>query len=287
MKTSIYFVFCIFCFSVHFLFAQTKEDRKKIRIADISVQCGMIILPTFNATLNDFQKIAPKSTILQKDFSHFTNRNSIDAQTNNILSMIVGIERGKNTKKAIAKFRCGFQYFNVEYLKSRLYNTESKPCDTLISTQTGNIYIIDSVKTQYCSMRYTSEQVHLDLSYIYQTNPNARFSGYVGIGASMGMSFNAQTIISYHEKISKESINYMAYSNTISSTENYAAKGNRSFWGYIPLGVDMRIIKKKPIWNKIHLYYETRPFININSIPNYGIGKGVGFQQGIAIKIAI
>lgn len=49
------------------------------------------------------------------------------------------------------------------------------------------------------------------------------------------MSLNAQTIISYHEKISKESINYMAYSNTISFTENYTAKGNQNFLAYIPL----------------------------------------------------
>ncbi len=205
--------------------------------------------------------------------------------------MMMGIEFGKNTKKAKPELRVGFQYFNVQNLRTSFYATERKPCDTLISTQTGAMYFLDSVRTKNCSMAYSSEQLHLDISYIYRTNPSARFSGYIGIGTSLGVSLNAQTRVSYYEYASKESANNIAYFtynlNNNAFIETFSNKTNYNLLAYIPLGIEMRIIKKKPIWNQIHLFYEARPALNISSIPSYGVTKGVGFQQGLGIKVAI
>src|SRR5690606_33840629 len=134
------------------------------------------------------------------------------------------------------------------------------PYDTLTSSQTGQVVYIDSVYTQNYSMDYVSEQLRLDGSVIFRTNPEGRWSLYAGIGFTVGLSVNATTEI-YYSKYGRietrypngqtsHSYQYYYPGSYISKTETFRNKTNFSVSPYIPMGVDFRIGKKREFWKR-------------------------------------
>lgn len=269
---------------------------KKIRIHDVSIQGGSFSVPSTKAGLADFKMLFPESDLLNSDMTGFSQSGSFNIMNNSLFSVLIGLQfsnKQKTQYKTNPVFRLGISYFSGSMLHGGLFKTDNKPYDTLTSSQTGQVIYIDSVNNQHYSMNYISEQLRLDGSLIFRTNPLARWSFYAGIGLAAGVSVNAHTEV-YYSKYShtrnRYPNGYTSYAHFYSSsytskTETFRNKTNFVASTYIPMGVDFRIGKKGDLWKRVHLYYELRPSLNVLSIPELRTITDTSLHHALGLRI--
>jgi hypothetical protein len=269
------------------------KSPKKIKIQDAHVQLGFILQPNAPASLTDFKKLAPNSSLLNENFSNFNQRNTMGTDGNSVFSVMLGLnflDKEKQLYKSNMQLRLGFNFLGNQGLLNSYYSETRKPYDTLISQQTGQYSTLDSITYQFYGMNYNSKQLRLDGSLIFKTNTEARWGLYGGIGVTFGASINASTNITYSkytiaEKQFGTTPSYYNNSNDgIAKSEVYMQKNNIGGSVYLPLGVDFRMGKKKEFWKHTHLHYELRPGINFLSVPELRNYTNTCFQQGIGLR---
>jgi hypothetical protein len=277
---------------------QQPAKIKKINLYDLSVQIGSFSYPATNGALADFKALSPESVLLNNHVADFSQSGSFNLINNTLFSVLLGFQFSDKQKilyKANPVLRLGISYYSGTTLQGGLFKMNSKPYDTLTSSQTGQVVYIDSVYTQNYSMDYLSEQLRLDGSVIFRTNPEARWSLYAGIGFTVGLSVNANTEI-YYSKYGRTETRYpngnTSYSypyyypgSYISKTETFRNKTNFGVSTYIPMGVDFRIGKKGEFWKRTHLFYEVRPSLNFTAIPELRTSTHTSVQHGLGLRI--
>ena len=255
--------------------------KSKLKITNAYLFPGMAFQHDPIGTLDDFQKLAPKSSLLNQSFAGYTHSPSASFSGDVFLSAAIGItsfNTKKNTYNTSPEIRLGFVYYSQNGMSSDYYRMDRKRCDTLTSSATGQSYYYDSVTYKNYNMNYTTEQLRLDASVIYRTNPEARWSIFGGIGIELGGGINSVTSISYNETTTFESASSTSsaqnpYNSTdvgIHINEQYT---NKMGWGgavYIPFGIDFRVGKKKEFFKRMHLFAEFRPGINYSPIVESG-----------------
>lgn len=284
------------CFSA-FAQEQTLKPIKRVSVNDFYVLPGFMMQGISGGTVADFKKLAPQSTLLTNNFSDFNQSGGFGFSGNASLSMMLGIQFSNKEKTSYKKsplLRLGLSYFSGAGFSANLYKTTTKPYDTLSSQQTGQTVYKDSVINRNYYMNYTSQQVRLDASLIFRTNPEARWSLFAGVGITAGISINARTDISYYadsrtqERNSGNSSSNSYYNN---SSGNYKSESfvNTTNFGasvYVPMGLDFRLGKKNEFWKRMHLFYEARPGVNALIIPELTTLLNGSIQQGIGLRVS-
>lgn len=269
--------------------SQTEQPKviKRISVNDVYVQVGLLSEFNKNGTLSDFKTLAPQSTLLNNDFTTYTQSNGSVLTSNAGFSYMLGLQfrdREKTNYKSNPLLRLGVSYFGGTTLDGNLYKQERKHYDTLFSKQSGKEYYLDSVTTTNYSMSYRSQQIRFDGSLIFRTNPSARWSFYSGMGITIGASINAQTDVFYSKYTSGNGSSY-SFAGSSYKFETYRNKNNIGFSGYIPMGIDFRIGKKREFWKMTHLFYELRTGINMTSISELRTITNGGIQNGLGVKV--
>ena len=274
--------------TINILFGQDNGNPdKKFSINEYSFYSAANMSQNGSATLADFKTLAPQSILLNNDFSTYSAGKSFNSAHSNLFSMMVGF---KCQSKPNSSLRLGITYISGTSLGTSFNKETSSVYDTLTSSQTGQTYYLDSVTRKTYSMNYSYQQIRLDASYLFRTNPEERWSLYTGIGASFGLSFNNTTQIDYRSFSHGSSFTDQSGSNGSNNTkdtqtESFQNKSTYGFTAYVPMGVDFRIGKKREFWKKIHLFYEVRPALNFSNIPELRSMTNVSVQNGMGVKI--
>jgi hypothetical protein len=260
-------------------FGQGNPPKKisNIKVNELNVMMGWQVAKSDYASLNDFRMLAPQSQLLNNDFPGFSIRPPYTYRVSNYAySMMLGLQFANKEKtgyRPVPVLRIGFSYFNGQSLSNSMYKDDRYPYDTFTSSQTGQQIFIDSTSSEHYGMYYTYDQLRLDVSMKFRTNPKRRFSFYAGIGFTAGVVFNAQTTINYYKSsnITTQNHNYyipgtFAPSNSFSQSENFYNKTGFGYSAYFMLGVDFRL-GNKGIWKYTHLFYEMRYGIMNTDIP--------------------
>ncbi|MBX2971117.1 MAG: hypothetical protein KF803_17250 [Cyclobacteriaceae bacterium] len=275
---------------------QQPTKIKKIRIHDVSIQAGSFSYPGTKAGLADFKTLFPETVLLNNNVADFSQSSSFNLISNSLFSALLGFQlsdKQNSQYKPNPVLRFGISYFSGSMLQGGLFKMESKPYDTLTSSQTGQAIYIDSVYSQNYSMDYTSKQFRLDASLIFKTNPQARWSLYAGIGLTAGVSINAHTEV-YYSKYGytqsrypngRTSYVHFYQSSYTSKTETFRNKTNFAASTYLPMGIDFRIAKKGELWKRVHLYYELRPSVNMTSIAELRMITDTNLQHALGLRI--
>lgn len=271
-------------------------QAQSIRFSDVYISAGMNWSQP-SGSLSDFQKLAPNSAILNNDFSGFTSSDYYyysGHQAEGRASFLVGIDfKNKETGEfgGTPQLRVGLTYSSGVSLSYNLWNETRTTYDTLTSSRTGNKAYVDSIYSESYAMDYSTENLMLDVSLVFKTNPDARWSLYGGIGVAAGLSFNARTFVSEYQysSISNQGQYYDKYYNdNYDGNDEYESFRNENTFlltGYIPLGVDFRIGKKSEFWKRTHLFFELRPAINYSHIPELGNYVQGSLQHSFGIRI--
>lgn len=277
---------------------QAPVKIKRMAIHDFYVQPGMVLQGNANANLADFQKMAPQSSILKTDLSGYTKSGGFGFDADAMLTVLMGIQFSDKQRTAYKKnplLRLGISYLSGGIINGYFNQNMTKPYDTLTSSQNGQVLYRDSIINRSVSMNYRSQQIRLDASFIFRTNPEARWSLYAGIGLTAGVSLNASTNISYNSSntISNDNNNNNGgfFGNYYSGSSNYRTESYKNATNigasvYIPMGVDFRLGRKREFWKRTHLFYEARPSINMSSIPELGTMLNATVQQGIGLRVS-
>jgi hypothetical protein len=265
---------------------------QKIKITELHISNGTGFGGQMNGSIDDFKILAPNSSILAMDFSQYNPHGFPSYQTpgmnmSSSYSLQLGLQCAKMPK---VTYRVGITHVsNAGVLSAHGTYFQSFPYDTLTSSQTGEQTFIDSSNTKHYNMNHSNQQIRLDGAMIFRMFPEKRWSLHTGLGASIGMSYQSNTDISFWETSSMSSGNYYGdyYGNQNVERESYKNKNSIGASLYIPFGIDFGIGKKREFWMPFHLYVETRPSLNINSINGIGttFSPGMSSTAGLRIKI--
>ena len=267
--------------------SNAQEKTPRVRISEFHLQTGFQYYPAETSSLEDFRKLAPNSILLKEDLPSYNSFGYYNGR-GNFSSVQLGLTF-KNHPNAL--LRVGLSNMGVSGLQNSYSKQDYFPYDTLTSSATGEQTFIDSVSSQSYFMNHSSRQIRLDAALIFRTDASARWSLFAGIGASLGVNYNATTYISYYRNnyINNQNGNsyYNGYSNNGSEkTETFTTKNYLTTTAYIPMGVDFRIGKNQAFWKRLHLYYEIKPSISMTQIPALRTITTVNMTQALGLKVS-
>ncbi len=276
------------------LIAQDKV--KKIQTTSFSLMPFGSIGTGSISTIDDFRKLAPNSSLLPDELSGFNSSNyhvsSGSVGTAVLLSFKFRDKSGADYRPNPI-LRVGVSYNYNSSMNNSAYKEERFAYDTLVSVKTGERTAVDSISNTEYYMDYTSQFVRLDASVIYRTNPKARWNFYAGFGATFGASISSQTNINYYQSHSigpndDQSTLYISndsYHEGEYESETIKNKTSLAYSAYIPMGLDFRMANKNEFWQRVHLFYEMRPSLDMVSIPELNTHTTVAWQHGFGVKV--
>jgi len=275
----------------------TTKQIKAISACEVNLMFGWYTQAQQYGTIAEFQQLAPGSKILKSDFTGYNQTDMYWPSINGQFAANVGFRFGNKAKSAYKPnpiLRLGFSYLNVTGLSNALSKTEEFRSDTLVSVTNGSVYYIDSTNIRTLTMRHTSDQIRLDVSLVFRTNPKARWQLYGGVGLTAGLSLSSNTSIEYAVNNGTSDdpqagyyypFYYQYYEGFNYQNEFYRNNPDFGMSAYAPLGLDFRMGKKREFWKRVHLFYEARPGITFSNIAGLDFFGNVSIQQGFGIKV--
>lgn len=259
----------------------------QVSVTELYLQSGSHF-DNAKASLADFQKLAPQSTILAQDLSLYNNSPFFMPLPGSSQSLSVGL---KFAKLPNATLRVGLTHIGqTSALKIGGSYTENFVIDTLTSSQTGQQVFVDSTSVHSYFGNYSQEQLRLDASLIFRLKEEKRWSIYGGLGMNVGLSYNAHTTIRssvspyYTSQLSVIDQMLLSY-HADTKQEVFDNKGGIGLGVYAPLGIDFQVGKKRDFWKPFHLYTEFRPGININQIAGVGTTFSAGGYSNFGLRV--
>ncbi len=294
--TAISSLFLLMTASPGFAQVLQEENTNRIQISDFSFQLGFIAGDNIKGTLENFRDLAPESTMLYENFEGFSQRfRFLNFGPQSMFGILMGFEirdKSGNNYRSHPLLRIGAHYTSGSGGTYNLQRIDRTPYDTLTSSQTGQQTFIDSIYRQSYQMDYRFQQVSLDVSLLFRTNPASRWSAYSGIGFTGGVSIKAETEIHYGTSRDEESRNdqrdyYSFYDDADESRSEYHTNDSRLAMSvYVPVGVNFRLGKKKEFWQRLHAFVEMRPGVHFVNVPELGNFTSGYFQQGFGLRAA-
>lgn len=290
MKTNLSILVLVFiCLSLH-----AQDKVKLFSVQDVYMHVGSFTERLTYTSLNDFQKLAPNSQLLNADLSGYDENRYFNYSGRSNFSVLVGMhlrdKEGTGYRKN-TQIRIGFNYMDGDLLNKNYNKDESYPYDTLTSSQTNQVFYVDSTVNRSYSLAYYSEQLRLDASVIWQSNNEARWCFIMGLGFNAGFSFNGYTNISYEEIHRADFSNSYSYnqgyyfeSSNEQVSENFKNKGAGTFSLFMPLAIDFRLGKKNELLKHLHLYYELRPTFSYSGVSNLEYSYKKGFLVAFGLR---
>ncbi|MES2798696.1 MAG: hypothetical protein V4638_01650 [Bacteroidota bacterium] len=263
-------------------FAQ-ESGEKNITLSEAQVFFGAQISDYRSLNLVEMQKFAPSSSILARDFTGFSQSGYGYLNSSQLLAASLGLSF-KNLP--YMTLRLGLNYSDRNSFYGSLSKSETGRYDTLTSSATGQQYFQDTTRFSMAYFNHSSQIISFDASILFRTNPEKRWSIYGGVGYTAGIGFNSFSSIGYSEYTYGQNYGYGGESpNAVSINETFKNKSYFTHTIYLPMGVDFRIGKKREFWNRLHLFYEIKPSITFNHIPELGTSTHLGIGHGLGIRV--
>ena len=210
MKSKIYLSIAVSFLSIT-TFSQElpKEKSKKVTISEFHLQNGFLTNSMIRGSLNDFNALAPSSSLLKNDFSDFNESFEMGRMSNSYHAFYLGLRFNNQEKNNFLDnpvLRLGINYASSNSLSAHYSQEIRTPYDTLVSSQTGESFYVDSVHLKNYHMGQKMDQLRIDAALVFQTNQDLRFSFFAGIGISAGMSLKSEIEINYDQSNTIESL---------------------------------------------------------------------------------
>lgn len=298
-KTNMLFM-GIACLAITTSFCQTDDKpqneqvkKRKLKAVDAAIVPGMVFQMSPLGLFTDFQRLNPNSALLNGNMDGYTSSNGFIGNINPTFAANLGFSvanKARTEYRSNTQLRIGITFSEIN-MSNYLYKTERTRFDTITSSQTGQTAYSDSITHSSYNMNYKTQQLRIDVSLIYRTDPAARWSFFGGLGIEAGESIIAYTDISYSEYSTIESgINTSGSSggsNASFRSERMINKNGYGYSTYLPMGIDFRIGKKREFFKQLHVFYEARPFVGYTYIPELGGINTVGLKSCLGLRVTI
>ncbi|MDX5320153.1 MAG: hypothetical protein LPK45_03675, partial [Bacteroidota bacterium] len=243
-------------------FAQTNAPK----VGDIQWSIGPQF-STANETgdIESYRKLFELSPYLPQDLSLYQQNSFFTFNGSGSFNAAINLfpwSAASQKHSDLRSFRIGVSFMGSHTAGGSLFRSESTTIDTLESSS-GMKYLVDSVYTHYLNFSAQSQNLFLDIAYLFRTSTNARWSLFAGVGVQTGLSFNRKaTMYSWeqrHLEINGSETRINEGEFTRPDLEMRQLKAGWSSNVYLPMGIDCKLGTKKPFWKPLHLFYELRP----------------------------
>jgi hypothetical protein len=261
------------------LSAQETASNWKFIEAQVMSGVGIQLAPLF--TEKEVANWTQNDPWMIQDFTGYEQFSGLNRTTSAQFSAYVGFRKESRFNPMI---RAGISYKRLNSQVFGRYQLWSGPYDTLVSTQTGQVFYTDTSRMHSMSGFWGADVLALDASYLLQTDPSRRWSFYGGIGLQAGLLFNQQIQLTRMEIFSESGL-----SNTMDvqvEQRSYRMNTGLSSTLYLPLGIDFRVGKKRPLWQQVHLVYELRPSLSFQTMSSVSL-VSPGLSQHFGLRITI
>lgn len=245
------------------------HSKSRIQLSEIQVLFGPVREVGEYISHNEFKQLAPQSPIHNLDLSGYSSKSNGGRSLHGQLSLLAGIKYTPQNKKFNSVFRIGIMHSPRIEQTYELLKSQTVPFDTLSSGSSGRIIYINETNYERVYMGYRANYVSADLSLTLQTETNRRFQFMAGLGFTIGMTLNAQTIIGTssfynYNATDNQGSTIMGFSYSSSkapsmTSEYYKNKNHAVISAYIPLGFNIRIGQLNEVLSNLFLSYECRP----------------------------
>lgn len=259
--------------------AQESESSWKFTEASVFTGIGVQMSQMF--TEKDLAEWSENDPWITQDFTGYSQFGGLNSTSSSQFSANLGFRK---TGIHNPSFRVGISYKRLNSQVFGRYQEWSGPYDTLVSSQTGQQYYIDTVRIRSVSAYWGADVLALDGAYILQTDLTRRWSFYGGIGLQAGILFNQELQLARMETFSETGITHEM--DVELEQRNYRMNTGFSSTVYLPLGIDFRIGKKRPLWQQVHLVYELRPSLSFQTMSSVSV-VSPGVTQHFGLRITI
>lgn len=270
------------------------------RISDFQFSIGTEVANTSPIIRpNEFNRFAPGSIIIDPGQYGYNGYGWMPDWTSSLLTIQIGLHPMAKVTGQVKNRQTLRLGITAQGVSTELYSTHTDSRyrkDTLLTTGSGSTYgYVDSVSHRHVYADYTGTAIKLDAAYLWSTDPERRFSFYGGVGANAGVLLATSTRVSSNEWSNEEitdtrgytisGYSYEAFDFGRNKEEQFRNKTGWSASMFIPLGVDLRLAKKKNPWNQLHLFTEIRPSLTIMNIPETKTYILPGVQNTFGFKV--
>lgn len=275
--------FLIVAFGVVFssaALAQTDSLSKKFEFSEITIQFGNLNTSQVRLSAHTAKQLAPQSSFLN---STFTGYQQNEFYSNYGPSFSFGGHMGfklpkKSNHSLRPTLRMGLLYNKSDILWNNFAKLNAVTVDSLTNGSGVVTKYIQNVNEETIEARYTNDQLWLDANLTYAINSNGYFSMFMGAGLGAGLMFNAQTTVSYRNttftrETSSNRSSGTNYNYDFVAFEEETFKNQAGFtaMAYFPLGFDFRLGKKDEAWRLAHVFFELRPGVMLQTIPEVNL----------------
>lgn len=267
-------------------------DRPPTALGHAYVAGGAFFAGESNLLPQDITRITAGSTLFTGDLTGYTNYDYYSYPFEMGAGLFTGGLSIHPLRRANApgpELRLGFLYGGRTGSSGYYSRVETSPYDTLTSSQTGDMYYVDSVWGSSYYIAQTYERLGLDAALVWHTQ--GRWSIHAGAGLMAGVLANMRTTIQYDEFSSVTAVStnsssgstyaygYYGMGDYSSSTETL--QRGTGWWTslYIPLGLDFRFGRTGDFWTHVHAFMELRPQLVVQHTADLGTRTSFGTQS--------
>jgi hypothetical protein len=271
-------------FFIMLIFTSFAQEEKKVSIHNVYLLNGSNYMTAPFEDPSVFQGMASESQILAQDLTGFTSSVLYPGMSgeNSTTSLLIGLSFKDRENQIL---RLGINHRIGMYAHTNLSKTTKTPYDTLTSSQTGEQYFVDSIETTYIQGDAHSEYLGIEASMIFQTADEYRWSFFGGFGIGLGIAFNNEIRINEFNYNYASGFQSSYYESNSQRSEIFKADSYLSSTLFFPLGIDFRIGKNRPFWQRVHLLLELRPSLTVASIPEYTTVVNPAMNGNVGLRI--
>lgn len=240
--------------------------------------------------ISDFRKLLVGTVFSEEDLGAYRQNSYSWGGSGRSRAVVlgIGIHPFRNDERSGPELRMGFTYVGGTAGRLGYDRTERYVLDTLMSSSTGMVFLVDSTFTSRYDMGHDAERFGLDASLIFRSSGRSRWSVYGGVGLGVGARFNARTWVN---KAEEGVVNYPGTSARFEmlATRYEQVDNSGGVWVafHAPIGVGFRLSKRNNLLGRMDLYLEGRPGMLVQGSTELGTITSFGSQSLFGLRFRL
>jgi hypothetical protein len=175
--------------------------------------------------------------------------------------------KNKNIRPFENVLRIGISHFGSSILNFSNHKTDRYRIDTAVSSS-NQVFYLDSISEQSFNVNYERSNLLLNLSYLFSSVTQSRWSFYGGVNAGIGISLNSRSEIRTYRNDYVEGSSQNIREDDFSDSYDFVQQKNGIvLQTSIPLGLHFRLGKEVDFWKNSSLIAEINPGLSHFYIP--------------------
>ncbi len=241
--------------------------------------------------ISDFRRLLAGTDFGTEDISAYQQSGGFGWRANGSSSAVVldmGIHPFRTAEGGGPELRMGLTYVNGTVGSMELYRSERYALDTLVSSATGSVYLVDSVFESRFVLEHNAERFGVEGFLTLSTGHRSRWSLHGGGGLGIGARINTRTLVS---KTAESVLDYPGNAARYELLEERYEQVDNSGGLWVAfqavIGAGFRLSKRNNLLGRMDLYIEVRPGMLVQGTGEFGTVTSFGSQSLFGLRFRL